>query len=70
MPKYKNKFASPSYIEERVLDEKDEVIGTLRVKPVSILWKPKGGSKFYSVSMDKFASWITTPATKASKTGS
>ena len=39
MPKSKYKFTA---IEETITDEHDEIIGTIRVKPVSRrLWKPK-----------------------------
>ncbi len=65
MPAYKNSFASPDFIEEVVLDENGNKVGTIRIKPSGILWKPSGKQSFCSVPLDKFAAWITDPATKA-----
>ena len=70
MPKYNNHFASPDHIEETILSANGEVIGTIRVKPSSILWKPKGAQKYFSVSLDSFTVWITDLKTKARKAGS
>jgi len=70
MPTYKNQFARPKYYDHEILDEDAKKIGTLRVKPGNILWKPKGQQKFYSVSLDNFREWIKDPKTNANKTGS
>ena len=70
MPKYNNSFRTPAFHEETIVNEDNAVVGTLRIKPSSILWKPKGAQKFLSVPLDKFAEWIADPATKARKTGS
>jgi len=70
MPKYKNSFATPAHLEEEILDEAGKKIGTIRVKPVSILWKPKGQSKFFSVDLETFTKWIIDPKTRAAKTDS
>jgi len=59
MPKYVNSFASPEFIQETILDEKRNVVGVLRIKPSSVLWKPRGQQKFYAVSLADFAAWIT-----------
>ncbi len=70
MPSYKNCFRAPAYFEEIIEDEKGNVVGTIRVKPSSVLWKPRNARKFYSVSVDKFAAWITDATTKARSTKS
>jgi len=70
MPKYKNHFASPAFIEEKILDNDDKAVGTIRIKPVSISWKPRGKGQFLSVKLDDFVAWITDPKTKAKKTNS
>ena len=70
MPVYKNSFRAPAYFEETIIDEEDTVIGTIRVKPSSILWKPKNAQKYYSINLQKFAEWITDSDTKARKTKS
>jgi len=65
MPKYNNQFARPEYIDHAIVNEHDRVVGTLRVKPVSISWKPAGQHNYYSVPLSDFTAWITNPATKA-----
>ena len=70
MPVYKNSFRAPAYFEETIIDEEDSVIGTIRVKPSSILWKPKNAQKYYSINLQKFTEWITDSDTKAKKTKS
>ena len=71
MPVYRNEFAAPSYSEETIVDAGTrQVIGTVRIKPSSILWRPKGQQRYYAVTLDQFADWITKPATRARRTGS
>ena len=67
MPKYINRFTSPKYLEETIVNDAGTV-GTIRVKPSSVLWKPSGAQKYYNVSMEKFVGWITDASTKATKT--
>lgn len=67
MPRYKNRFSAPTHIEEIILDENNNTVGTIRVKPSSILWKPVGQRKFYAVPLDKFTSWIVSTTAKASR---
>ena len=57
MPSYKNEFGRPSLYDHDIVDE-DGKVGTIRVKPSGIAWKPKNGQKFYSISLTKFADWI------------
>jgi hypothetical protein len=70
MPGYKNSFESPAFIEQVVLDDKGKKLGTLRVKPSSVLWKPVGKQKFFSIPFSDFTAWVTDPATKAKQTSS
>ena len=70
MPVYKNSFRAPAHYEETIIDEHGTVVGTIRVKPSSILWKPSHAQKYYSMSLQKFTEWITDPDTKARKTKS
>lgn len=63
----KNRFSSPKFIEEEILDEKGNKVGTVRIKPSGVLWKEAGKQDFYSVDLEKFKTWITDPATKAKK---
>jgi len=70
MPEYVNSFRSPVYREEIIVDDEGRVLGTLRIKPSGILWKPANSPKFYSAPLDDFVAWITAPETKARKTSS
>jgi len=70
MPKYSNEFASPMYREETIRNQEGKTVGTVRIKPSGVLWKPGAGSKYYSVSLDKFTQWITDPNTNATRTKS
>lgn len=67
MPGYNNRFERPTYVEQRILDQKSNVVGTIRLKPSGVLWKPKGAGKFYSIPLTKFIGWITDPDTKATR---
>ena len=65
MPKYKNSFRGADFVEETIVDDQGVVVGTIRIKPSSVLWKPKGKHSFLSVPLEKFTDWITDPGTKA-----
>ena len=71
MPPYTNQFRRPHHYNHNI-ENKDtrEMIGTLRVKPVGLLWRPKDDTRFYSVSLDQFIEWITSKETKARRTKS
>jgi len=59
MPDSKYRFDEQESYDHRIVDaESKKKIGTLRVKPSSILWKPVNERKFLKVSLDKFAAWI------------
>lgn len=67
MPAYNNSFASPSFIEETIIGADGRKIGSIRIKPSSVLWKPTGQQKFYSVSLETFAVWITSQSAKSKR---
>lgn len=71
MPAYTNEFSEPEYYDH-VIHENDggKRIGTLRIKPVAVLWKPANSHKFYKVSLKKFTEWITDSETGARRTES
>ena len=60
MPASKYKFLEPVSYDHIIGDATDGggKIGELRVKPSSILWKPKGKQQFFSVPLDLFSKWI------------
>ena len=70
MPKYNNRFKSPEFAQYTILREDGSVVGTIRLKPSSILWKASSGKRFYRVKLEKFIDWITDPETKATRTKS
>ena len=53
MPEYKNRLAAPAYIEQKIVSQDGEAVGTLRLNPSGVLWKPKRAQQFYRVSVDK-----------------
>lgn len=69
MPAYKNEFGRPAHYDHDIR-RANRKLGTLRVKPGGLLWKPKGQQKFYSVSLEQFEKWITSSAAGANRTGS
>jgi hypothetical protein len=59
MPASKNKFLEPVSYDHIIGDAADGgKIGELRIKPSSILWKPKNKQQFFSVPLDDFSKWI------------
>lgn len=60
VPKYVNKFKSPVFREETIVNPSGKKVGDIRIKPSGILWKPKGQQRYYSVGLDDFIDWITT----------
>jgi len=69
MPRYKNQFAGPNFIEETILTQEGAIIGVIRIKPSSVLWKPSGEQKFYCVRLDRFVRWIKSRKAGASRPG-
>ena len=65
MPTYKNSFRAPEFeevviVEHNEDDDSTAIIGHLRVKPSSVMWKPTGAHKYHRVSLKKFTDWITS----------
>ena len=56
----RKQFGRPGFVDHELLDMAGFKIGTIRVKPSGISWKPKSAREFYSVSLDKFTEWITS----------
>ena len=61
----KNQFGGPNFTEETIETEEGNKIGIIRIKPSTVLWKPSGEHKFYSISLDSFVEWITDEETGA-----
>jgi hypothetical protein len=71
MPASKNKFLEQQACDHEIVNADDgKAIGTLRVKPSSVLWKPKGakGAKaWYSVTLDDVVEYIKGKNNRVSK---
>ena len=70
MPKYNYQFQSPAYLEEGIIDDTGRKLGTIRIKPVSIAWKPANARDYLTVPIDDFIDWIISPRAKAKLTKS
>jgi len=69
MPSYVNKLEQPQHLEAKVLGPKPKrpLVGIIRVKPSSVLWKPAGQRQYYAVALETFAAWITSSQTRADR---
>lgn len=66
-----NEFANPKFHQEVIRHATTkEIVGTLRIKPSGVLWKPKGQHQFYCVSIEQLEEWIKSPRTGARRTNS
>jgi len=60
MPGSKNTFSEPESYDHAIKDkDTGQKIGELRIKPSSILWKPKGAHKYFTAPLDDFAGWMS-----------
>jgi hypothetical protein len=71
MPAAKYKFIEQNAYDHKIGNADDgTVIGTLRVKPSTILWRPKrarGVSPWFSVSLDDLTDWIVKQNNRVGK---
>jgi hypothetical protein len=59
LPASKNKFIAAGSYDFEIADANGAgKIGELRLKPSSILWKPKSQRKYLSISLEEFVDWI------------
>ena len=59
MPNSINAFGEPECYDHLIYEKASgKKIGELRIKPSTILWKPKGARKYSSVSLEEFAGWM------------
>jgi hypothetical protein len=50
-----NSFRPRKFEDHEIVDDKNKVVGHIRVKPSGILWSPKNGGGWYGVSLVDFA---------------
>jgi len=68
MPTSKYKFHEPVSYDHIISEEASgNKVGELRLKPSSILWKPKGQQQFFVASLDEFSAWIVAKNKRVSK---
>ena len=70
MPAAKYNFSGQQSYEHNISKDAGGFVGTLRVKPSTVLWKPKGakGDKpWFSVTLDDFIEWAKQKNYKVSK---
>ena len=68
MPKSVYKFQEQTACDHKIVEaENGTVIGELRVKPSSLLWKSKGEHQYRSVGLDDFVVWVKGAGKPASK---
>ena len=60
-------FKTSQYLDQTIVDENGATVGTIRLKPSGVAWKPKHAKRYYSKSLDDFQDWITSPSTKAKR---
>jgi hypothetical protein len=59
MPGSVNAFGAPESYDHTIYDKATgKKVGELRIKPSSILWKPKGAHKYFTVPLGDFAGWM------------
>lgn len=68
MPRYTNSFKRSECHEEEIIDESGRLIGRIRIKPSSVMWKPNGSRAFFSVGLDKFIAWMVSKDAEATRT--
>lgn len=60
MPDSKYRFWEQESYDHIIIDANtNKAIGRLRIKPSSILWKPKNQRKFLAIPLDDFTTWIS-----------
>lgn len=54
----KNDFRPKKFYDHEIVDEKNSVVGNIRVKPSGILWAPKNANVWYGVSIKQFGTFM------------
>jgi len=72
MPASKYKFAEQQAYDHEISTNATwpKVVGTLRIKPSTILWKPKfawGKKPYFVADLDEFIAWIKEKNHKVNK---
>ena len=62
-----NSFRPRKYEDHEIVDDKNKVVGHVRVKPSGILWSPARGKDWYGVTLAEFAKFVEDSGKKQSK---
>ena len=62
-----NNFRPRKYEDHEIVDEDNNVVGHIRVKPSGILWAPSNSKRWYGVSLAQFAHWIESAGKRQDK---
>lgn len=62
-----NSFRPKKFEDHEIVDDENNVVGHVRVKPSGILWSPRSGKHWYGVSLDAFDAFMTTKGKKQKK---
>jgi hypothetical protein len=49
------------------IEENNEMLGTLRIRPNGILWKPKRSQSWYRIAIEEFADYAKQQGTKVER---
>jgi hypothetical protein len=59
MPNSVNSFQETESYDHIIVEKGTwKKVGEFRIKPSSILWKPRGAQKYFSASLDEFTTWM------------
>ena len=62
-----NSFRPSKFEDHEIVDDKNKVVGHVRVKPSGILWSPKNGRDWYGISLADFAAHMEENGKKLKK---
>jgi hypothetical protein len=62
-----NRFSPEKFHQFRIVDENNQVVGHVRVKPSGIHWAPKNAKIWYAVSIEKFALYMEGNGSRKTK---
>ena len=62
-----NSFRPRKYEDFEIVNDTNEVVGHVRVKPSGILWAPKGGHNWYGLTLTQFSKFAEEHGKKQKK---
>ena len=62
-----NRFSPEKFYDYKIVDDKNLIVGHIRIKPSGLHWAPKNSKKWYGVPLAEFAEWIEKNGTRKVK---